>query len=130
MAKNKNPLKDLDAFLKQQASSLVKPDEIKKEEKPLAEKPTSTPEPVVEEPKEETKVYEATEQVQQKNWDDLLLDFIKSSEDFRPELYQTLIEGLEQAKIPAAHDKLLINTLLYLKNPDDWKKNIEEYWSK
>ncbi len=110
MSKNKNPLKDLDLFLKQQAASFVSPT-------PLSEKIHA--EPISEEPQASTK--------------ESILQSLERMMDQNPSaLYDLLIEAAE--KKPSAERTMLINTALYLKNTTSgesgWKEAIREYWSK
>lgn len=110
MSKNKNPLKDLDLFLKQQAASFVSPT-------PLSEKIHT--EPTSEEPQDGAK--------------ESILQSVERMMDQNPSaLYDLLIEAAE--KKPSAERTMLINTALYLKNTTNgqagWKEAIREYWSK
>lgn len=107
MSKNKNPLKDLDLFLKQQASSFVNPNTLS--EKIEAESP-STPEPSGEPQTKET-----------------ILQSLERMMDQNPSaLYDLLIQAAE--KKTTAERTMLINTALYLKNTNNWKEAIQEYW--
>ena len=115
-AKRKNPLKDLDAFLKQEAASLVKPEKV--ETPPPAQAETH---PVPELPTEismETMVQELRSRIQQKG------------EDFKTEFYDLIQQVLESQQQLTSKDIMLINTLLYLRNQDNWKERIKEYWQK
>jgi hypothetical protein len=106
MSKNKNPLKDLDLFLKQQAASFVSPT-------PLSEKIQT--EPISEQPQESIK--------------ESILQTMERMMDQNPSaLYDLLIEAAE--KKTSAERTMLINTALYLKNTSNWKESIREYWSK
>lgn len=106
MSKNKNPLKDLDLFLKQQAASFVSPT-------PLSEKIQL--EPISEELQDSTK--------------ESMLQSIERMMDQNPSaLYDLLIEAAE--KKTSAERTMLINTALYLKNTSHWREAIREYWSK
>jgi hypothetical protein len=114
MSKNKNPLKDLDLFLKQQAASFVNPT-------PLSEKIEAEPQPEV------TPVAISA--------NESLLQSIERLMDQNPSaLYDLLIEAAE--KKTSAERTILINTALYLKSTgylsssQDWKEAIREYWSK
>lgn len=108
MSKNKNPLKDLDLFLKQQAASFVSPT-------PLSEKIQ------VETPAEETRTTSAS--------DETILQSMERLMDQNPAaFYDMLIEAAE--KKTSAERTVLINTVLYLKNTRNWKEAIREYWSK
>lgn len=113
MSKNKNPLKDLDLFLKQQAASFVSPT-------PLSEKIHS--EPISEEPQASTK-------------ESILLSIERMMDQNPSALYDLLIEAAE--KKTSSERTMLINTALYLKNTTNlsagqagWKEAIREYWRK
>jgi hypothetical protein len=111
MSKKKNTLQDLDAFLKQQAATLVTPNALitTGEEKPVPIKMTPPPTEV--------------------EVSDPLSDF-GSKEDpaFRRKLYDYIIDALEGRKDSLPEDKMLINTALYLKGGNDWKDVIRQYW--
>lgn len=106
MSKNKNPLKDLDLFLKQQAASFVNPTSLS--EKIHSE---STTEDILVETKES--MLQAMERMMDQN---------------PAALYDLLIEAAE--KKTSAERTMLINTALYLKNTTHWKEAIREYWRK
>ena len=107
MSKNKNPLKDLDQFLKQQAASFVSPT-------PLSEKI-----------KGETQL----EQTPPILSGETVLQSIERLMEQNPNaLYDMLIEAA--GKKPSAERTMLINTALYLKNTSNWKEAIREYWNK
>lgn len=106
MSKNKNPLKDLDLFLKQQAASFVNPT-------PLSDKiqVETYAEPTL----------PATEET--------ILQSIERMIDQNPNaFYDILIKAAEKKN--AGERTVLINTALYLKNTDNWKETIREYWRK
>jgi hypothetical protein len=108
MSKNKNPLKDLDLFLKQQAASFVNPTQLS-EKIHADETPVETP---TSEKPEET-----------------ILQSIERMIDQNPgALYDMLIEAAEKKN--SSERTILINTALYLKNTRNWKEAIREYWSK
>ncbi|MTI20005.1 hypothetical protein E1176_03125 [Fulvivirga sp. RKSG066] len=109
MAKRKNPLKDLDDFLKQEATSFVKPDAT---EKP-AESITSERTPLTAD-----EIIEAIGQLASKD-----------QETYRKELFLIIKTSLERLDHSSADDKMLINTLLYLQDKNNWKENIKTYWS-
>ena len=104
MSKNKNPLKDLDLFLKQQAASFVSPT-------PLSEKiQVETPAEVTEPSTEET-----------------ILQSLERLMDQNPSaLYDMLIKAAEKKN--SSERTMLINTALYLKNTNNWQQAIREYW--
>ena len=110
MAKRKNPLSDLDAFLKQEASSLVKPEGLKKEQ------PTANTE--TQEAPTKEKIVE-------------LLVALGESEgaNFSDTLYYIIRETFDTLGTHSSEDKMLLNTVLYLKNKPNWKVSLEDYWS-
>lgn len=112
MSKNKNPLKDLDLFLKQQAASFVNPitlsEKIQEEETPIT-------------PSAETQTITKTEET-------ILQSLERLIEQNPSALYDMLIQAAE--KKTSSERTILINTALYLKNTSNWKEAIREYWSK
>jgi hypothetical protein len=112
MSKNKNPLKDLDLFLKQQAASFVNPT-------PLSEK--------IQE--EETSGAPAAESASITKTEETILQSIERLIEQNPSaLYDMLIQAAEKRN--SSERTILINTALYLKNTSNWKEAIREYWSK
>ena len=109
MAKRKNPLKDLNAFLKQEAKSFVTPDKVDATASKAAE-------PAIAQPPAPALI--SHEQV---------VDYIAKLP--KDEFFALIQEALEQKPISTARDKMLINTLLYLKDQTNWKENIKAYWS-
>jgi len=113
MSKKKNPLKDLDMFLKQQASSLVDPtplsELVAKEIK--EEKSSATAKPV---------------QVAPNVSDDLMKQLSDLALSDKRALYDLLIELAEMDDSP--ENAMLINTVLYLKNGDNWQEAVRQYW--
>lgn len=115
MAKRKNPLQDIDAFLSQEATNLVTPNQLPDQEEVKIAKEEKVP-----------KETQSPDDIPK-----LLSQWIKSKgDDFRPDLYQALLQTLEELPNSNSRDKMLINTLLYLQNPDSWKEKIEHYWQK
>lgn len=112
MSKNKNPLKDLDLFLKQQASSLVSPtplsDRVKQEEK-TTEVQAKTEAPVI-----------------STIPSDLARQLDELSQSDKNKLYDTLIAMAEKQDGP--ENAMLINTILYMKHGDNWKDAVRDYW--
>lgn len=110
MTKRKNPLKDLDSFLKQEASSLVEPEKIQ--------------------PSQQSETIAGSSEISKK---DVLSYFKKLAiEDqlhFQTVLIEVMKEALEVEGMKKASDKMLMNTLLYVQNQDNWKEVIAEYWS-
>lgn len=109
MSKKKNTLKDLDEFLKQQASSLVDPT-------PLRENRVHT-EPIPSGDASLTKVLE-----------DLKAMRAKEGAAFKPKFYDLIVQFLQEQHEYSAEDRMLINTALYLKSGAEWKEKIRQFW--
>ncbi|RAV98277.1 hypothetical protein [Pseudochryseolinea flava] len=138
MSKKKNTLKDLDEFLKQQAATIVPPTPLS--EKVEKQKPTSEQEKPVIEPKEV--VAEITEaaaaSVAKQPTQELSLEKIledletlaqKEGTSFRKKVYDLVLQAADSEEgVSQAEDKVLINTILYLKNGSRWKDAIRDYW--
>jgi hypothetical protein len=131
MSKKKNTLKDLDDFLKQQAATLVSPaklsEQIETPPPPAAEaapvisiQPSIEPTPVAAPVAEEVtiaKVIDAIKTLAQ-----------KEGTSVQDKLYDVILQAAELKVISAAEDKMLINTVLFLKSGDNWKDVIRDYW--
>ncbi len=104
MSRHKNPLKDLDLFLRQQASTLVTPT-------PLSERISES----------ETHATEGEKQTS-----DVVEQLIKLAETDRQQFLDAVIAAAAASKFP--ENTLLINTALYLKHPDNWKEAVLNYW--
>lgn len=100
----KNPLNDLDQFLKQEASSIVTPSSLSEK---LKQQESTTPTPVA------------------GNLEDQLLLLAKQDV---ARFYDTLITVGE--KIGDERSTMLINTALYLKHGSNWKEAVKTYWEK
>jgi hypothetical protein len=109
MSKKKNTLKDLDEFLKQQASSLSDP-------APLRENRVSSDG----RPSDDVSI--------DKLLDDLKALTAREGDAFRPKFYDLIIRYLQSQRVYSAEDKMLINTALYLKSGDNWKDAIRQFW--
>ena len=118
MSKKKNTLKDLDDFLKQQAATLVAPTAL-----------SDTLKETVKEAKQDTAVVEVETEV---SISSILQDIHALSEKegqaFRKKFYDLIVKSLESLPNSSSEDKMLINTALYLKNPESWKETIRSYW--
>ncbi|MFN3841380.1 MAG: hypothetical protein ACK4RF_11815 [Cyclobacteriaceae bacterium] len=101
MSRNKNPLKDLDLFLKQQAASFVSPTPLSERIMEPAQ-PATTPS------------------------ENLIDNLSKLAESDRNQFLDLIIQAAE--KLSSAENAMLINTALYLKNGDNWKEAIRQYW--
>lgn len=100
----KNPLNDLDQFLKQEASSIVTPSSLSEK---LKQNESTTPAPVAGSIEEQ-----------------LLMMAKQDASKF----YDTLITVGE--KIGNEKSTMLINTALYLKHGENWKEAVKSYWEK
>lgn len=117
MAKRKNPLKDLDAFLKQEAKNIVQPKKVGvKPQQKLKTEPEEKPQQTKPSP-----VIIDNVAVQQ------FLTKLKKSGN--PEFYELILKSVEEAGLDSSENKMLVNTFLYLKGKDNWKETIKEYWS-
>jgi hypothetical protein len=118
MSKKKNTLKDLDEFLKQQAATLAGP------EVPDAGQAFT---PVA----KESAGVEARGQISmEKILQDLQTLSEKEGDDLRDKLYDLVLLAADRGFHTAPEDKMLINTVLYLKNGEHWKDAIRAYWRK
>jgi hypothetical protein len=127
MSKKKNTLKDLNEFLKQQAATLVSPQqlsdkigapkEIKEELHEVAEPEEMLPVQKTEQPISAEKVFTDLQQLAK-----------KEGHRFRHQFYDLIIRSIESQNQFSPEDKMLINTALYLKSGDQWKDTIREYW--
>jgi hypothetical protein len=113
MSKKKNTLQDLDDFLKQQAATLVTPEALKSSSASPDVSQVSAEAPTAFSPQLEN---------------DFTFSLSKDDPGFRKKLYNFIIESLEKQKDSLPEDKMLINTALYLKNGDNWKEAIRQYW--
>lgn len=102
MSKNKNPLKDLDLFLKQQAASFVNPT-------PLSERIAT--------PAEKENPVEA---------DKLVTQLANLAQTDREKFLDLIIRAAEND--PSAENTMLINTAIYLKSGANWKEAVRQYW--
>ncbi|MBL6448185.1 hypothetical protein JMN32_17835 [Fulvivirga sp. 29W222] len=124
MAKRKNPLKDIDAFLKQESTSFVNPEEIspkkRKKDSDKQEEESPTAKPALKAMKEQV------------SKEDIIAELHalanKEGDTFRPSLYEIIRKALESLEHSTAEDKMLINTLLYINDKANWKENIKNYW--
>jgi|DewCreStandDraft_4_1066084.scaffolds.fasta_scaffold47511_2 outer membrane cobalamin receptor len=103
MSRHKNPLKDLDLFLRQQATTLATPT-------PLSERIST----------------ETGGQEESTHGGDLVQQLTKLAETDRQQFLDAVIAAAAASKFP--ENTLLINTALYLKHPDNWKEAVMSYW--
>jgi hypothetical protein len=125
MSKKKMTLKDLDEFLKQQAATLVTPEKLSEK----IETPAPEVKPVVQTPQSVAAPLAAP--VSSKQLIDELKAFAsQEGEEFRVKFYDIILSTLEAQPESLPEDKMLINTVLYLKHGDQWKEAIRAYWRK
>lgn len=141
MSKKKNTLKDLDAFLKQQAATLVPPDPLSTNIETPATPPPAPQPPVAAVVTEAAPVVTATAtpvapaapaQEQEITPEKILSDIRRLADRegsaFRKTFYDLIIRSIETRPQSLPEDKMLINTALYLKSGDQWKDVIRDYW--
>ena len=129
MSKKKNTLKDLDAFLKQQAATLVNPPKLSEQ---IDESANVKAEPI------KVQVQKAPDQAtafapnlpSDKILKDLKLLAAQEGENFREKFYDLIIKTLESQHEYSPEDRMLINTALYLRSGENWQETIREYWKK
>jgi hypothetical protein len=141
MSKKKNTLKDLDEFLKQQAASLVSPEKLspKKETKEepeeagveYEEEAPGQPEPLP--PLQESPVMQEVHEIKELTFKDIfkqLQQLAQKNEpvEFRKKLFDLILATIDTQHHQIPEDKILINTMLYLKHGTQWKEGIKEYW--
>ncbi len=120
MSKKKNTLKDLDEFLKQQAATLVSPVQLSEKieaPKPARQSPIAVAAPTISEEISTSTLLR-----------DLNALAAKEGSSYRQKFYDLIIQSLENQNQSLPEDKMLINTALYLKNGDNWKDAIRNYW--
>lgn len=126
MSKKKNTLKDLDAFLRQQAATLVTPTPLSgqfEQQQPEEPEPDEAPAPApVHSP---APVQEVT---MSKILHDLETLSHREGTSFRKKFYDLILQSAETNLNTLPEDKMLINTVLYLKSGERWKEAIREYW--
>ena len=115
MSKKKNTLKDLDDFLKQQATTFVAPPRLSE----------NTPEPLLQ---ESPVMKEHTHLTFEKIADDLTELSRKEGAGFRDKFCDLILTTIGKQSTQTPEDKMLINTALYLKNPHNWKDAIRSFW--
>jgi hypothetical protein len=115
MSKKKNTLQDLDDFLKQQAATLVTPGTLSDVVEPTPEMKEAEVQPIA---------HDAGKDIVKESQ----ISASRQDPAFRKKLYDFIIESLETQNESLPEDKMLINTALYLKNGDDWKNAIRQYW--
>lgn len=116
MSKKKNTLKDLDEFLRQQATTLVPIEGLPVKETTAKENVPTPPASVMVSPQQPA-----------------LKDFLSTlpaQQNFRTELYDAIIALFENQKELLPEDRMLINTALYLRHGSHWKTAIQQYWKK
>lgn len=106
MSKRKNPLQNLDKFLKQEASSFVQPKRLSDQEKTAG----STD--------HEQEVFEIIEKLA-----------VENNNTSKKQFLLTCLKFFEAEGIKSSREKLFVNTILYLLHEDQWEEKVKEYWS-
>lgn len=124
-AKKKNPLKDLSAFLAHQdeSSQIAAPNSVDDHDEFMDQKPSQVAS--VNRP-EKVKIAEdiSSEVVQT-----MLTQLIeKHPSDFREVLGEIILKTIESLPDQQPADAMLINTVLYLNNQENWEKAVKSYW--
>lgn len=119
MSKKKNTLRDLDEFLKQQAATLVAPNQLSDAIKETESFPVS---------RAAESIQAHAEVTSESILHDLKYLSQKEGPAFRETLYNLIIKSLEIQSPSQPEDKMLINTALYLKGGEHWKETIRAYW--
>jgi hypothetical protein len=122
MSKKKNTLKDLDEFLKQQATSFVAPPRLSEN---IPDRQVDPATPVLQ---ESPIMKEHTTLTFDKIADDLMSLARTEGPKFREKFCQLILETIGKQTSQSPEDKMLINTALYLRNPTNWKEVIRSYW--
>lgn len=129
MSKRKNTLNDLQEFLKLQASTLVQPQAVENSPQPISiEHAESKEQSVLTRPtqRELAEPRELEKMVSEKSFD--INQELKSlAQKDRKAFYDAILSATESLQ-NGTKDVLLINTVLYLKHGENWKRGIEEYW--
>jgi hypothetical protein len=123
--KKKNPLKDLSAFLahQEEASKITTPKDVADHGEFMEQKPTQVA--VVNRP-EKVKIGEEVSP-------ELIIDMLdqlmkKNSVNFREAFGEIILNTIEKIPNPQPADTMLINTVLYLNNQDNWDDAVKSYW--
>lgn len=119
MSKKKNTLKDLDEFLKQQAATLVSPERIN-DSTSAEEIPAQPVNMKSESPANSVSANSIVADLHH------LAKFKGAS--FKKEFYEIILQVLKEQNDFSPEDKMLINTVLYLKHGADWKEAIRDFW--
>lgn len=125
--KRKNPLHNLDNFLKQEASSFVTPKTFKdsapaqnEQAKSMAPAGHAAMASAVKQP--EVNIEYIAGQIQRLAY--------RNNISVKQQLLNLVKYMLEENGMESSKDKMLINTILYIENGDNWKEKVQEYWKK
>jgi hypothetical protein len=120
MSKKKNTLKDLDEFLKQQAASLVSPSRLNEKSEASESKANETV---------GIKNDDSTKSVSKISILNDLNQLAQLKGDaFKTDFHDIILKVLETQNEFTAEDKMLVNTILYIKHGSDWKEAIRKFW--
>lgn len=126
-SKRKNPLRNLDDFLKQEASTLVTPNKFSepKKEAPPEEAPQES---LVSEKSNE--VFQPVEVTQEHVIKLIHQLAAKNKTTVKKQLMELVKHIIEENGLDSSNDKMLINTILYLEDPENWRDKIAAFWEK
>ena len=125
MSKRKNPLQNLDDFLKQEATSLVTPKKLSvpkavpQEVAPTTEIPAK---PATARPSAPVSIELVSEMLQK------LAN--KNNISVKQQLAELTKYILEENGLESSKEKMLLNTILYIQHGDTWREKVAEYWEK
>lgn len=124
-AKKKNPLKDLSAFLahQEEASKITTPNSMADHDEFMGKEPSQ-----VASVNRPGKV-KISEEVSAEIISDMLVQLMdKDPDSFREVFGEILLSTIEKFPNREPADAMLINTVLYLNNQEDWKAAVKSYW--
>lgn len=124
-AKKKNPLKDLNAFLahQEEASQITTPKKVTDHDEFMEQKPSQVA--TVNRP-ERVRISEEVSP-------ELVVKMLKKIMDeepfnFRKIFGKIVLSTFEELPDAQPADVMLINTVLYLNNQDNWEDTVKSYW--
>jgi|GEM_PF-5055372 len=124
-AKKKNPLKDLNAFLahQEEASQITTPKKVTDHDEFMEQKPSQVA--GVNRPEKVKISEEVSPEVVMKMLKQLMDE---DPDKFRQVFGKIVLRTIEQLPDTQPADTMLINTVLYLNNQDNWEETVKSYW--
>ena len=127
-AKKKNPLKGLDDFLKQEASSLVTPDKVSVADEGTTKAEADMPGKAEEKVTSGAPIAWSLDQVKAMALQ--MIEKLNAAEDGTEALYEIALKTAESLPEDDPKRPLLINTVLYVIGGEEWKSSVQAYWEK